>query len=163
MMDVVKINSFRETLEKLYWMETKLEFLRETMASFKIHNEQYKEVLTNISNDSSKHREILENIINDLEGIDLFWLRDKARHMDAKFDFNGLSEEEIMMSILDEEHKALKYYKKVYDETDKKFIEEIWKGDDSIRFFEQISFLIDEEDKHIGWLQSVQTGIKQIS
>jgi len=162
--DVVKLNSFRETLEQLYWMETQLEFLKEKTASFYIHNPQYQKIITKISNDSRKYREILENIIKNLKGIDLFWLREKTGHMETAINFNGLSsEEEIMRDILDEERKALHYYKQVYDETDKQFIRDIWTGDDKTRFFERISFLISEEHKHIGWLESIQSEVQQFS
>jgi hypothetical protein len=154
-MDMVKLNNLREILEKLYWMETKLEFLREKSASFKIHNDDYLDVLFKISEDSSMHREILEFLISHIENIDLLWLRDKVGHIKTEFDFNGLSDNEIMKRIIEEEYKASMYYKKVFDETDRNFIKEVWKDEDYPTFFNKINFLVSEEKKHIDLLESV--------
>jgi hypothetical protein len=132
-------------------------------ASLRLHNDEYLRVLSKISKDSQMHRTVLESLINRLDGIDLFWLRDKVGHTAADYDFKSLSDEEIMKRITEDEHKAVEYYQKVFDESDSDFIKEIWKGDDYTTFFNKIDFLVGEEKKHVGWLESTQVKQEKIS
>jgi hypothetical protein len=153
--NVIKIatqDEFLSLFGKAYWLETQFENIMQWQAYMSVKNDNYRNVLFQLSHDSSKHKGILTKLIKNLKDVTIKKLEDHAGMTEKEFDFKGKWDEEILTELLKNEYIALDIYNKLYTYTDKEFIKKICKNSDNKLFFKQLEFLINEEKKHINLL-----------
>jgi rubrerythrin len=127
-----------------------------------IKNENYRNVLFQISHDSEKHKTILSQLITNFKDVTIKNLEERAGLKEKEFDLKGKWDEEIISELLKNEHLALDVYSKLQMHTDKEFIKKIWKAKNPEQFFKQLEFLISEEKKHINLLTPLAGQLERI-
>ncbi len=131
------IDELKLLLEKTYWIETKLENSSQWTAYIRVEDQKVRDVIYKISHDSEKHKTILKGIYSNIEGVDPEKAM-KDAELDMEFDFKNKMDDVIIKELLKNETIALDMYSKLFTYADRKFIREIWNGDNYEMFFQQL-------------------------
>jgi hypothetical protein len=160
-MRIITGNELNSLLGRAYWIETQFELIIQWKAYNEV-SEELRDVLFVLSHDSEKHKMILQQLCDNLEGINPQQVTKDMAFDTRDFKFEGKLEEEIALHIQKNEYLALDIYKKIRDFSDKELIKTLWQGDNPVWFFQQLDFLIKEEQKHISMVQPYIGKIERI-
>jgi hypothetical protein len=125
----------RDQLARAYWIETTMEGAIE-WKFLKTYQPKHRELITKLSKESTGHRNLLKLICAKIKGLDI----EKASKGDLglSFDFKHKLVEEILDETMKYDKMALDIYKRLYENTDKKFLSSVWKGKNSDEYFQTI-------------------------
>ena len=125
---------FISLIDDVYCIESRVEFFNSVIASNKVTNEKYKEVINRLINDSNIHIGMVEELISSIGFLNIERIRQDTAVLNFYLDFDMMSEDEIMRKLLEFEHKAHDCYQKIYELSDRNMLEQAWKGDNIVDF-----------------------------
>jgi len=158
----IKIKSEKELfslLERAYFYEEMLENDLDWDA-FLFMGEKFRDVVFKLAHDSAGHKENIQGLADNLEGMVIGDLKEKINV--PQYNFQDLEDEEIVSKLYDLEVLMEDFYTNLYKHTSRKLIRDIWLGDNSEEFFQNIKFLIAQERTHQKLLEPYVKTIQRI-
>ena len=165
--EICNADVLNSILGKAFWIESQMENLHHWMGYF-VAADRYKDLLFRLSQESEEHKGILVKLSENMDGIRL---KDAALEQSKfQFDFKGMSDEEILRTILKNDELARDIYQRIHIKTDRELITRIWRIGDPGEFYKTIESLIKGEIEHVKAIQAVlqreesfATDVKRIS
>jgi hypothetical protein len=145
---ICSIEELSSLLARAYWVEAQLEQAMQWEAYMTV-KEKFREPLFRISHDSEKHKTIVKKICENIKGLDLEKTLKESGLSKREFDFKGKWDEEIINELLKNEHLVKDTYTKLYEHTDRNFIEKHWNDDNPDSYFKKLNWLINQEKQHV--------------
>lgn len=159
---ICSIEELSSLLSRAYWVETQLEQSMQWEAYMTV-KEKFRDPLFKISHDSEKHKTMVKKICENIDGMDLEKSLKEAGLNKKEFDFKGKWDEEIINELLKNEYLVKDTYTKLYQHIDRNFIQKHLKDKDVDGFFNKLSWLIDEETRHVDLLMPFVGKIERIT
>jgi rubrerythrin len=148
-------------LGRVYWVETQLENSSQWEAYRVAKTKEYKDILFKISHDSQQHKKRLEMINSNLEGPDLQELSERFKGLE--YDFRLMKDEEIAREVMKNEALVLDLYKRIFASTNREFLKDIWMGAEPEDYFEDLKWLISQEEGHLQLLEKYSGKVERIA
>lgn len=146
---------------KAYWIQSKFK-QSAYWEAYKIANNEFRDLLFELSHKAEKHKLELRNICSNLNDIDPITAMEKMNLGTEDYSFKGKQAEEIT-KILDRAEKlAFDIYSKIYNYSNKELIKKIWKNKNFEEYFNKIKILMDEEEEYIETLKPMLSNVERI-
>jgi len=158
---ITTVEELTSLLGRAYWMETQLELSMQWESYVSVRDE-LRDVLFRISHDSEQHKLLVKKLWENLSDTSLEQILSELHLKGKTFELKGKWDEEIINELMKNEHLAWDTYSKLFRYADREFLASIWKGDNSEEFFQRLSFLIKEEEKHITLLKPYSGKLERI-
>jgi hypothetical protein len=146
---------------KAYWIQSKFK-QSAYWEAYKIADDDFRDLLFELSHKAEKHKLELRNICSNLIDIDPIRAMDKMKLGTEEYNFKGKQPEEVTNTLDRAEKLAYDIYSKIYNYSDKELIKKIWKNNNFEEYFNKIKKLMDEEKEYIEALKPMVSNVDRI-
>ncbi|MEM0161115.1 MAG: hypothetical protein QXV94_04745 [Thermoplasmata archaeon] len=143
-MSIKTIEELQEKITEIYGVESTYELVRQWSIFLQKMDISLRLLVTSLSLGSSEHKEVLEAIISQFKGLKV--PEKPAQKLDMNFDFENMSINEIVLSLLYYEKFMEERYIDIYLNTEESFVRENYSGNTLTFYWLFRSLLLDERN-----------------